>query len=255
MREAQIKHERNETNGHTHRRAGGNLSGQRWRTDGRTTPLQFEWIVTIEGGLDALFRNDPDVFVAGDLLWYAVEGDNKIRLAPMRWWCLVAQKGIEAPIAKWEEDNIAPQVVFEVLSPGNTRGEMVRKRQWYELYGVEEYYEYDPDHGTLKGWWRQGAQLVAIPVMQGWVSPRLGVRFGLEGTDLALIGPDGQRFESYVALVERRSQAEARAQEAASRAERAEAHAQEAISRVAEVEARAKRLEARLKELGLSTEL
>ena len=36
--------------------------------------LQFRWIVTIEGGLDALFINEPNVFVAGDLLWYPVEG-------------------------------------------------------------------------------------------------------------------------------------------------------------------------------------
>lgn len=35
--------------------------------------LQFRWIVTIEGGLDALFADRPDVFVAGDLLWYPVD--------------------------------------------------------------------------------------------------------------------------------------------------------------------------------------
>ncbi|MCU0875242.1 MAG: hypothetical protein MUE50_23160, partial [Pirellulaceae bacterium] len=44
--------------------------------------LQFQWIVTLQGGLDALFRDDPDVFVAGDLLWYPVEGDNTVRAAP-----------------------------------------------------------------------------------------------------------------------------------------------------------------------------
>ena len=35
--------------------------------------LQFRWIVTIKEGAEALFRQDPNVFVAGDLLWYAVE--------------------------------------------------------------------------------------------------------------------------------------------------------------------------------------
>ena len=43
---------------------------------------QFRYIVTIQGGLDALFRDDPDVFVAGDLLWYPVEGNNQVRVAP-----------------------------------------------------------------------------------------------------------------------------------------------------------------------------
>ena len=44
--------------------------------------------------------------------------------------------------------------MFEVLSPGNTPTEMKRKRLFYERYGVEEYYEYDPDRGQLHGWRR-----------------------------------------------------------------------------------------------------
>ncbi len=44
--------------------------------------LHFRWIVTIEGGLDDLFHRRPDVFVAGDLLWYPVEGHPEIRQAP-----------------------------------------------------------------------------------------------------------------------------------------------------------------------------
>ena len=30
--------------------------------------LQVQWIVTIKGGLEAIYRNDSNVFVAGDLL-------------------------------------------------------------------------------------------------------------------------------------------------------------------------------------------
>ncbi len=44
--------------------------------------LQYQWIVTIVGGLRHLFDDDPDVFVAGDLFWYPVEGHPEIRLAP-----------------------------------------------------------------------------------------------------------------------------------------------------------------------------
>ncbi len=36
--------------------------------------LQFKWIVLIKEGLETLFRHDPNVFVAGDLLWYSEEG-------------------------------------------------------------------------------------------------------------------------------------------------------------------------------------
>ncbi|MFN3316640.1 MAG: hypothetical protein ACK40K_07495, partial [Raineya sp.] len=43
---------------------------------------QFNWIVLIKEGLEALFAHRQDVFVAGDLLWYPVEGNPKIRKAP-----------------------------------------------------------------------------------------------------------------------------------------------------------------------------
>ena len=44
--------------------------------------LQYEWIVTIKGGLDQQFAEDSSVFVAGDLFWYPVEGHPEIRHAP-----------------------------------------------------------------------------------------------------------------------------------------------------------------------------
>src|SRR5579871_3185698 len=44
--------------------------------------VQFQWIVTIEGGLENVFRDDPNVFVAGDLFWYPVEGNPTVRMAP-----------------------------------------------------------------------------------------------------------------------------------------------------------------------------
>src|SRR5262249_400764 len=43
---------------------------------------QYKWIVVITEGVDALFRIDPNVFVAGNLLWYPVEGNNRIRMGP-----------------------------------------------------------------------------------------------------------------------------------------------------------------------------
>jgi Uma2 family endonuclease len=43
---------------------------------------QFRWIVVIQQNLDWLYANDPNVFVAGDLFWYPVEGKPKIVNAP-----------------------------------------------------------------------------------------------------------------------------------------------------------------------------
>lgn len=178
---------------------------------------QFRYIVTIQGGLDALFKDDPNVFVVGDLLWYPVEGNNQVRVAPDVLVAFGRPKGDRGSYLQWREENIAPQVVFEVLSPGNTPMEMARKLNFYDLYGVEEYYVYDPDRGELGGWQRVGDNFEEITPMEGWVSPRLGVRLNLEGADLVLTRPDGHRFETFVELTER---AEAEHQRAERLAER-----------------------------------
>ena len=68
--------------------------------------LQFQWIVTLQGGLDAMFRDDPNVFVAGDLLWYPVEGNNKLRVAPDALVAFGRPKGYRGSYMQWEEDGI-----------------------------------------------------------------------------------------------------------------------------------------------------
>lgn len=178
---------------------------------------QFDYIVMIQGGLAALFAGRPDVFVAGDLLWYPVEGNIKIRAAPDAMVVFGRPPGYRGSYVQGYEDGIAPQVTFEVRSPGNSRAEMQEKLRFYERYGVEEYYEYDPDRGTLKGWQRHDGRLNPIAPMEGWVSPRLGIQFSLEGTDLVLYRPDGRRFETFVELEQR---AEAERQRAERLAER-----------------------------------
>jgi Uma2 family endonuclease len=168
--------------------------------------LQFEWITTIKGGLDAVFRDDPNVFVAGDLLWYPVEGDNTIRTAPDALVVIGRPKGYRDSYQQWREQGIAPQVVFEVLSPGNRLGEMMQKLRFYERYGVEEYYIYDPDRVELTGWIRNGEQFDEIPDMAGWVSPRLAIRFELAHDELRIYGPDGRPFATYLELVRQREE-------------------------------------------------
>jgi Uma2 family endonuclease len=184
---------------------------------------QFRYIVMIQGGIAALYADRNDVFVAGDLLWYPVEGNNRLRIAPDTMVVFGRPPGDRGAYLQWKEGNIPPQVVFEVMSPGNTFGEMARKLRFYERYGVEEYYLYDPDRGTLNGWLRHQDSLVEIDGMNGWISPRLKVRFDLDGDDLALYGPDDKRFAFYVELEQRSRIAEDRASFATERAEAAEA--------------------------------
>jgi hypothetical protein len=162
--------------------------------------LQYEYMHTIKGGLDALYDNDPNVFVAGNLLWYPVEGDNTTRQAGDLIVVFGRPKGHRGSYSQWEEGGIAPQVVFDILSPGKRISEMIRKFFFYQRYGVEEYYVYNPGNGDLVGYQRQGDELVEIVSMNGWQSPRLGVRFQLVGNELELYRPDGRKFLTYVEL-------------------------------------------------------
>ena len=189
---------------------------------------QFRWIVTVQGGLDALFADMPNVFVAGDLLWYPVEGRPDIRRAPDAMVVFGRPKGDRGSYRQWEEDDIAPQVVFEILSPGNTTSEMLSKFQFYTEHGVEEYYVYDPDSSGLNGWRRRGAYLEEIARMAGWVSPRLGVRFEVKSGELQLYCPDGEGFATYLELSAQRDRERHRADQAQQHANQAQQHANQA---------------------------
>jgi Uma2 family endonuclease len=190
---------------------------------------QFRWIVVIEQNLDWLFANDPNVFVAGDLLWYPVEGNNALSTAPDTMVVFGRPKGDRGSYQQWKENNLPPQVVFEILSPSHARREMDRKLLFYHSYGVEEYYLYDPYDNQLDGWCRSPEGLLDwIELIDGWVSPRLGIRFQL-GTELELYRPDGVPFSSFAEinqLLEQERQ----------RAEQAEQQAEQERQRVAELE-------------------
>ena len=208
---------------------------------------QFDWIVTIKCGLETLFANDPLVFVAGDLLWYPVENQPKICTAPDAMVVFGRPKGDRGSYIQFLEDNIAPQVVFEVLSPGNRIAEMFDKLKFYEQYGVEEYYIYDPNYGRLFGYLRAD------------------IRFHLVGIDLQLFGPDGRFFASYLELDRQRQSAELRADQEskhadeealradgeAHRAEEQARRADELARRVELAEQRAARLAAKLQGMGI----
>ena len=215
--------------------------------------LQFRWIVTIEGGLEAVYRDDPKVFVAGDLLWYPVEEKPKIRTAPDVMVVFGRPKGDRGSYMQWQEDGIAPQVVFEILSPGNRAGDMETKFQFYERHGVEEYYIYDPDRGDLVGWLREGQTLEQIPTMSGFESPRLKIRFqpGEGPNNLKILGPDGKPFATYVEVVAQREAERQRADDERQRADDERQRADDEHQRAEAERQRADRLAARLRELGV----
>jgi Uma2 family endonuclease len=193
--------------------------------------LQGDWMVRVEGSLGALFSDDPNVYVTADLLWYPVEGNNRRRLAPDVMVIFGRPEGDRESYVQHEEGGVPPQVVFEVLPLGFAQRVMDYKRDFYERYGVEEYYVLDPHETGLEAWLREGDSFRMIADPSDWVSPRLGIRFEV-GADLTIYRPDGRRFESYVELARRAEQERLRADEAKRRADEAKRRAERSAAKL-----------------------
>lgn len=201
---------------------------------------QFRWIVLLKENLECLFAPDPNVFVAGDLLWYPVEGHPEIRIAPDVLVAMGRPKGDRGSYRQWEEEGVAPQVVFEVLSPGNSLKEMTKKLQFYDRYGVDEYYIYDPYHNELTGLQRLEGSLTVVEDMSTWTSPRLQIQFVWKPEGLEVYYPDGRRFLTPVEMAQQSEQERQRAEQEKQRAD--------------QEQRRAERLAEQLRAMGLDPE-
>ena len=182
---------------------------------------QYEWIVKIKEGLESLYA-DSKVFVAADLLWYPVQGDNMTKAAPDVMVAFDRPKGDRGSYLQWKENGIAPHVVFEILSPGNRPKAMHEKFRFYERYGVEEYYIYDPDNIEFTAWIRSGNRLRPVENTQGWVSPRLKISFVIRDDELIVTRPNGEKFLSPLEIERCAKIAKLKAEAEKQRADKAE---------------------------------
>ncbi|NEO84385.1 MAG: Uma2 family endonuclease [Spirulina sp. SIO3F2] len=161
---------------------------------------QYQWITRLVTNLKHLLR-DQTAFVAGDLLWYPVqvaENETPPSQAPDAMVAFGQPQGKRGSYKQWEEDGIAPQVIFEVLSPSNTRKEMAQKQDFYTQHGVLEMYYYDPQRKDFWGFVRETHNEVCMLITAlylPWVSPLLNIRFEMFEDGLAVYHPDGKPFK------------------------------------------------------------
>jgi Uma2 family endonuclease len=199
--------------------------------------VQLNWMVKLYTGLREQYANDPNTLVCCNLLWYPVEGNNRLRVAPDAMVILGRPSGDRGSYCQWLEGGVPPTVTFEVLSPGNWAGELQRKFRFFQRYGVQEYYLYDPSRAILQGWQRRGRRLMPIPETDGWASPLLGIRFDLASGDLRIFSKTGKEFLFTDQAIELQEHLAERAEEA-ERREQTERLAKEALA-------------AKLRELGI----
>jgi Uma2 family endonuclease len=93
--------------------------------------------------LDDRYRETPDVYIAGNLFLYYVQGDRKAVVAPDVFLVKGVPKGHRKSFLLWKEGH-GPRFVIEVTSESTRDEDLNKKRDIYQRLGVEEYFLHDP---------------------------------------------------------------------------------------------------------------
>ncbi|MEM8642384.1 MAG: Uma2 family endonuclease [Cyanobacteria bacterium P01_G01_bin.54] len=219
--------------------------------------LQYQWIVRLVENLKHLLK-DQTAFVAGDLLWYPVRVEREKKVpcqAPDAMVVLGRPDGYRGSYKQWQEEGIAPQVVFEIISPSNTAAEMVAKQSFYARHGVLEMYFYDPDSHAFWGFARSQPQAEMTTMISDlklpWISPCLQIRFELHEAGLEIFYPDGEPFKTFEELTEQLSQTQAERDQAQAERDQAQAERDQAQVTQEQTQAKLERAIAQLKAAGI----
>ncbi len=150
-------------------------------------------------------RNRPDVYVAGNNFLYYEEGNPKARVSPDCYVALgVEPKGRRRFYKVWEENGIAPSVIFEFTSKKTKKEDLTIKKSLYEqVLRVQEYFQFDPTGDYLKPR-LQGQRLhegVYQPIELNdnrMFSEQLGLELVMEGETLRFYDPaTGEWLRTY----------------------------------------------------------
>lgn len=227
-------------------------------TDGEPmgeTEFHVTAILDLFQSLRHFFRNNLDVYVAADMLFYFEEGNPSAFKVPD----VFVVKGIPKTTRRiyklWQEGK-APCAVFEITSQSTWLEDMGNKRALYEKLGVPEYFLFDPEDGYLSPR-LQGFQLVdnfyrPVPLSaEGTLfSAELGLILKPEGMYLRVIDPvSGALVPNLAEASQQAVQAEKLAQAEAERANAETVRAQAEAERADQAEAEAARLRAELERL------
>lgn len=113
------------------------------------TDLHRNLILEIIFALSHFFRNDPNIYVSGNLFIYYDKKNSKKNIAPDVFVVRGVPKGDRRVYYLWEE-GVAPQVVIEISSQHTFKEDVFKKFHTYEKLGVREYFIFDPTSDYIK---------------------------------------------------------------------------------------------------------
>ena len=184
-----------------------------------------EMIAAIEALVDH-FRNAPDVYVGGNMLFYFEEGNPSACLAPDTFVVKGVAKHRRRIYKVWEEGR-APEVVIEFTSRSTRFEDQGTKRALYAFMGVREYLLFDPLDEyldpPLQGYRLRNGEYERLELEPDGtlVSEGLGMILSREGTHLRLRDRvTGEMLLTPLEAQERRRDAERRLTEERREAER-----------------------------------
>lgn len=142
--------------------------------------------------LEDYFRDDPNVYVAGNLFLYYQEGSPAKVVAPDVFVVKGVPKRDRRTYQLWKENEQGPDVVFELTSKSTQHEDLGPKKGIYEMLEVEEYFLFDPFGEYLEPrlmglrLTRWGYQRIEENPL---VSQVLGLELRVEGDFLRLVDP------------------------------------------------------------------
>lgn len=162
------------------------------------TDIHREQMTDLLTALKAYFRDDPQAYVAGNLMMYYTEGEPKDCVSPDIFVVRGIPKRNRRVYKIWQEGR-SPDVVIELTSR-STRDEDLGSKRWiYAELGVREYFIFDPlgDYLTppLRGYRLVGDEYIR---MEGdgtrLMSQSLGLELRIVDSWLRLFDPEAGRF-------------------------------------------------------------
>ncbi len=148
--------------------------------------------------LRTFFSARYDVATAANLMVYYDKGKSKKWLAPDVFVCFGVENKLRRTFKTWEE-NVFPQVVFEIASDSTFENDLGGKRLDYARLGVEEYYLLDPEREylpqSLMAFRRENGRLLSVNFENNRVlSPLLNLEIVDTGKSFRLFDPTEQKF-------------------------------------------------------------
>ena len=192
--------------------------------------------------LETHFKQNPGVYVSGDILMYYVEGDPRKSVSPDVLVAFGLGQKLRRTYLVWEEGKV-PDFAMEFSSKGTYRNDLGQKMELYASLGIQDYFLYDAEGLYLP------SPLMGFELVNGLYAPiSPGVDGGLHTSELELdfhVSDGGLGIYDPVADEWLQTPAEsalARARLEAQRADTAEARARLEAQRADTAEAESARL-------------